>query len=839
VTPTIAEALNRAAACQQRGHFAEAERLCAEVLRADADQFDARHLLAVVLHQQGRSAEAIDLLRLALAKRPDAAPALCNYGLILHDVMRHDEALASFDRALAIKPDLAEALNNRGSVLTALGRDTEALASYDRALAIKPHYAEALYNRATLLHKLGRHDAALAAYDKLLALHPGHDESLFGRAKLFADLGRYEEALSSYARLLAIRPRDAEALNARGAALSALMQHARALADFERALAIRPDYPEALNNRGAALTALKRYDEALASYDKALAIRPDYAEAYYNRAVALDELKRPEEAMASCDEALRIRPDYPEALNNRGVALDGLGRHEEAVVTYDRLLDEHPRHAEALNNRGTALMDLDRFEAALASYDKALAMRPDYVEAHWNRSLLLIRLGRFAAGWQEYEWRRRRATWEERHFDGPEWAAGSAAKRVLLYSEQGLGDTIQFARFAQTLAESGREVILEVQPPLKGLLSSMAAVTVVRKGEPLPSFEAHAPLMSLPHLLGTAEADLPAHVPYLAAEPARTESWAARLPAGGSFSVGIAWQGNPAAPGDKGRSIPLRAFAPLGRIPGVTLISLQKYDGIDQLADLPDSMTVHTLGDDFDRGADAFLDTAAVMMNLDLIVTSDTAIVHLAGALARPVWMPLKLVPDWRWMADREDTPWYPTARLFRQSRRDCWDDVFARMASELTKLVERKQTNGARAAVSSLEVSTSAGGKLPLVPISFGELIDKITILKIKARRIEGPAKIANVRHELQFLLDVRASFSTVGSEIDRLEAELERTNEALWDIEDRIRDREREQDFGAQFVELARSIYRMNDRRADLKRQLNQIAGSSIIEEKSYARY
>jgi tetratricopeptide (TPR) repeat protein len=839
--PTVPEAFNRAIAHQQRGNLSEAERLCTDVLNAEPDYFDAKHLLALVLHQQGRTNRAIDLLKTALAKQPDAAPALCNYALMLQDMNRHEEALASLDRALAIKPGFAEAHNNRGSVLAALGRDTEALLSYDRALAINPRYVEALYNRGITLRKLGRHEEALATYDRLLAVHPGHAETLFRRGMVLADLGRYPEALPSYDRLLAVRSRDPEAFNSRGAALSALKRYSEALADFERALAIRPDYPEALNNRGVALTALKHHEEALASYAKALAIRPDYAEAHYNRAIALDELKRREEALASCDRALAIRPDYPEALNNRGIALDQLGRHEEAVASYDRLLALRPDHVEALNNRGTSLIELERFDAALASYDQALALNADYVECRWNRSLLLVRLGRFESGWREYEWRRRREAWDERHFKGPEWTEASTAKRVLLYAEQGLGDTIQFARFARALAESGREVVLEVQPPLKGLLSSLSGVTVVRKGEPLPPFDAHVPLMSLPHVLGATEADLAARIPYLAADPARTESWRARLPADGSFKVGIAWQGNPAAAGDKGRSIPLRAFAPLGRIPGVSLFGLQKNDGIEQLASLPEGMMVNVLGDDFDRGADAFLDTAAVMMNLDLVVTSDTAIVHLAGALARPVWMPLKPAPDWRWMAQREDTPWYPTARLFRQLRRSCWDDVFARMASELTQLAGRKQTamHHAGAERPSVGAGSQARSGTALVPISFGELIDKMTILRIKAQRIQEPTKAANIRNELGLLTAARAGFSIAAGDIDKLEAELMRTNETLWEIEDRIRDCEREQDFGPRFVELARRIYRTNDRRAELKRQLNALAGSSIIEEKSYSRY
>jgi hypothetical protein len=256
---------------------------------------------------------------------------------------------------------------------------------------------------------------------------------------------------------------------------------------------------------------------------------------------------------------------------------------------------------------------------------------------------------------------------------------------LLLYAEQGLGDTIQFSRFACSLAASGKEVFLEVQPPLGALLGRLEGVKVIRKGETLPEYDVHLPLMSLPHVLGVTPETAPGDVPYLFAEPARVEAWVKRLPTC-QFRVGIVWQGNPDGYVDKGRSIPLRCFTPLCRIPGLRLISLQKNYGIEQLADLPSGMRVETLGAEFDPGPDAFLDTAAVMMNLDLVVSTDTGAAHLAGALGLPVWIVLRHVPDWRWMIDREDTPWYPTARLFRQTRHGDWDEVFERIAGELAR---------------------------------------------------------------------------------------------------------------------------------------------------------
>jgi hypothetical protein len=363
-------------------------------------------------------------------------------------------------------------------------------------------------------------------------------------------------------------------------------------------------------------------------------------------------------------------------------------------------------------------------------------------------------------------------------------------------------------------------------------------VTVIPEGEQPPAFEFHLPLMSVPFVRGTTIASIPADVPYLAADPARVERWSKKLPRD-TFKVGIVWQGNPNPNIDNGRSIPLRTFAPLSAIPGVRLISLQKNKGVEQLAGLPAGMNVETLGDDFDAGPDAFLDSAAVMMNLDLIVTSDTAMAHLAGALGRPVWIALKHVSDWRYMMERADTPWYPTARLFRQNRRDDWDDVFARIASELSRVASMgkdRMQDSHPVAPASEDVAPRG---VVSAPISFGELIDKIVILEIKAAKIQDAGKLVHIRNELALLTAARAVFPLSDTDIGDLKVELKWANEALWEIEDRIRDCERAQNFGPEFIALARSVYKTNDRRAAIKRQINDLAGSTIVEEKSYRRY
>lgn len=391
---------------------------------------------------------------------------------------------------------------------------------------------------------------------------------------------------------------------------------------------------------------------------------------------------------------------------------------------------------------------------------------------------------------------------------------------MLLLSEQGLGDTIQFVRYAAVLKERGARVVLECQSRLAALMRTVAGVDqVVARGEPLPPFDVHARLLTLPGMLGTTPDTAPAAVPYVGAEPARVAEWRERLDGmGPGLKVGIAWQGSKGYKGDRLRSVALREFAPLALVDGVRLVSLQKGHGAEQLDDGNAQFSVLRL-EGLDEASGAFVDTAAVMRCLDLVVTTDTSIAHLAGALGVNVWVALQRVPDWRWMLDREDSPWYPTMRLFRQRRAGAWPDVFARMADGLRQL--------AGAAPRARPVS---------VPVSPGELLDKIAILRLKAGRIMDAERRANVNVELAELEAVRGRAIPRWAGLAGLEAELRAVNEALWDVEDELRRCERDGRFDRRFVELSRSVYRENDRRAAIKREINVALASRIVEEKWY---
>ena len=698
----------------QAGRLAEAEALYRETIAAEPNHADALHLLGVIASQVGRHEVAVQLIDLAigqdapnslyhsnrglvlqrlgrfaealasydraLALRPDYPEALFNRAVSLQALARFEEALAGYDRALAVRSDHVEALSNRGVVLHKLGRIAEAIASYERALAARPTFVEALANRGNALAALGRREEALASYERALAVRPDHADVLFHRGGVLHELGRPDEALESYERALTARPDFAEACFNRAVLLQARGQREEALADYDRVLALRPDHAEAHGNRGVLLNQLGRLDEAVASYDCAIAARPDYADAWSNRGHALQVLRRHEEALASCERALALRPDHAEAWSNRGVVLQVRRRFDEALASYDRALALRPDWPAALNNRADTLAELARFEEAREHYDRALAFAPDYAEARLNRAFLLLLLGEFEEGWRAYEWRRKSPTWRPQTFAQPEWAGENpSGKTLLLYAEQGFGDTIQFVRYARLVAARGARVVLAVQPALKELLAgSDCAETVVAAGEPLPPFDLHCPLLSLPQRFATTVATIPADVAYIRPPPARFEVWKARLPQG--LRVGLAWSGHPANWRDHNRSIPFEQFAPLLSIPGVHFVSLQK----DVRASDAPALAAFDKVIDLRTELNDFSDTAAVIARLDFVITVDTAVAHLAGAMGKPTWILLPYVPDFRWLIDREDSPWYPTARLFRQSSVGDWAKVLARVAQHL-----------------------------------------------------------------------------------------------------------------------------------------------------------
>jgi Tfp pilus assembly protein PilF len=487
-----------------------------------------------------------------------------------------------------------------------------------------------------------------------------------------------------------------------GLRFNALKQHQKALESFDLAIQLQPDFFEAHGNRGAMLAALGRHHDAIESYRNALNIKPDFADAHCNLGSALTHLQRYDEALTSLDRALALRPEYPDALYNRGNALKPLKRYEEALESYDRAIALQPNHADAHNNRGQVLRELERYDEALASYDRALALRSQHVMAHCNAAALRLLTGDFERGWLHYEWR-----WQKksviplkRNFSQPAWHGEDpiAGKTILVHSEQGLGDTIQFCRYVPLVAARGARVIFEVQKTLQTLMTSLGGgAQIVPKGTPLPAFDLHCPLVSLPLAFGTRLETIPSTTGYLSAPAQRMTMWQSRLQGQRRPRIGLVWSGNPGHERNRERSVDLREFLPLLDAWGTeaTFVSLQK----DVCAENAVLLKGRTDIFDYGNALEDFSDTAALISQLDLVISVDTSVAHLAGALGKPVWILLTYFPDWRWLLGRDDSPWHPTARLFRQDESRTWDGVIARVHQAL-----RHAISGLRATLPELE---------------------------------------------------------------------------------------------------------------------------------------
>lgn len=496
--------------------------------------------------------------------------------------------------------------------------------------------------------------------------------------------GRLAEAERLYTAVLQIDSANFDALHLLGILRTQQGKWEAAAALLSDAVRQNPASADAHSNLGNALNETGRHEDAIASYARAIALRPDFAEAHNNMGIALNSVERHEQAIASCRKALAVNANLAEAHYNVGNALYALDRHEEAIASFRRALEIKPDDIEVHNNLGLALNDLNRQREAIALFDRALALKPDFADAHWNRGLALLTLGDFKQGWEEYEWRwHTNVTAPMQDFPRPLWlgATDPRGKTVLLHADQGFGDTIQFSRYAPMLAAKGARVMLQVLAPVKELMSGIEGVErVVARGEPLSDFDCHCPLSSLPRAFGTRVENIPARIPYLRASADRVAKWQILLAGAAGPRVGLTWSGNRSTRRHRLRSISLARLLPLISVPGVRFVSLQKdmpEEDARTLAGLPQILRIgDRLGD--------FADTAAAVSLLDLVISIDTSIVHLAGAMGKPVWAMLLLTQDWRWLLDRADSPWYPSARLFRQTSVGDWDGVIERVRTEL-----------------------------------------------------------------------------------------------------------------------------------------------------------
>ena len=595
---------------------------------------------AVQHHQAGAWQEAEQLYRQVLCTSPRHADTLHLLGVLALQAGQPDVAIALIGEAVALEPGVALYHCNSGNALKAAGRLDEAVVRYRRAIGLKPDYAEASNN-------LG---AALQAQ------------------------GLLEEAAGWFRRAIGLKADLAEAHDNLGNALAALGRAGEAVACHRRAIELSPAYPPAHNNLGAALRQLERLDEAVPVFQQALALQPDFAEAHANLGAVYKQQGKADEAVAACRSATLLQPGLAEAHETLGGALADQGLLAEAAASLRRAIALRPGNHAAHDNLATVLLEQGCLDEAITGFRAAVALQPDAANAHHNLAMALLARGDMAEGWREYEWRWRTPQFAQRCFNRPQWGGEPGGGRMLLiHAEQGFGDTIQFCRFTRFAAALGWRVVLEVQPALVRLLRRLEGVEqVIGRGEALPAFDAHCPMLSLPLALGTELATIPGGGPYLSADADEAAAWRVRL--GGAPRIGLAWAGSVTLPTDRRRSMAPERLAPLIAVPGVRFVSLQKACPAPAAFGMIDVM--NEIGD--------FAATAALVANLDLVISVDTAVGHLAAALGRPVWLLDRFDADWRWLVGRRDSPWYPSLRLYRQQAPGDWDGVLSEVAADL-----------------------------------------------------------------------------------------------------------------------------------------------------------
>jgi tetratricopeptide (TPR) repeat protein len=570
------------------------------------------------------------------------------------------------------------------------GQMSEAEVNYRKFLSAWPNHADALHLLGLALHQTGRHEPAVPLIQKALSLRP--QTALYNNSltAVYLALKQAPQAIATGRRAVQLEPTLPEASLNLGNALSADKQYEASIACYRRAIELRPTYAQAHLGLGNALNELKQFEQAIACYQKAISLQPALANAHYNLGNAWRSLEQYEPAVAWYRQAVALKPDHAEAINNLACTLQLQGHLDQALQTLQQARTAFPHKAQFHSNLGNVLGEANRWDAAIECYDQALVVQSDYYEAKFNRSLALLMKGDFERGWAEYEsrWLCSSFPSPQRYTQRPLWRGEPLnGRRILLHAEQGLGDTLQFVRYVPMVAARGGQVILQVQTPLHRLLQQTpGAAAVVAHDVPASEFDVQCPLWSLPLAFGTTLETIPPIAPGLFIDPVQARHWQDRLLSirqpGHRMNVGLIWSGSPSFANNYRRSTRLSKLAPLAEVNGITFISLQKGPAAAQAADPPAGMRLF----DWTAELNDFADTAALMSQLDLIISTDTGPAHLAALMGKPTWILLMFSPDFRWLAGREDCPWYPSARLFRQPVAGDWETPARRMLEELSK---------------------------------------------------------------------------------------------------------------------------------------------------------
>jgi tetratricopeptide (TPR) repeat protein len=629
----------------QHGRLEEAEKIYHSVLAIDPKHAESWHLLGVIAYQTGHHETASEMIRNAIRLDKKNASFHSNLGLVLQTQQKLDEAVARYKRALSLEPDYSDAHYNLANALREQGRLEAAATHYKHVLALMPAHASAQVNLSTLLDDQGHVQEAVVYGERAVSLRPDLPEAHFNLGNFLRRQGKIEAAIARY----------------------------------KQALELRPAYVNAHCNLGHVLQCEKKWKEAAWHFEQALALRPERADLYDKVGLLLCTQERFGEAVDYFQRAVMLQPDFAEARNNLGLAHFSQGNLDEAVSHFEQALVVKPGFADAHNNLGNVYALRNALNEAIAHYKRALILNPAHPDATGNLSMCQLSAGDFAIGWRNYE----QSPLRKRGFSQPQWKGEPLhGARILLHAEQGLGDRIQFLRYVPLVQAAGGIVVLEVQDRLRRLAAELPGVAdLVAHGEPLPDFDWHSPLMSLPLAFGTTLDTIPTQIPYLSI-PEQAHEMAAKLPwSTEGLRVGLAWHGKQTFLNDRYRyrSIPFPFLKPLFGRQNVHLFSLQLDEAASDLDTAPGAIT------DLSAYVGDMADTAAQITHLDLVISVDTSVAHLAGALGVPTWTLLPYAADWRWLQTREDSPWYPGMRLFRQPAPGDWEsvirDVSTRMA--------------------------------------------------------------------------------------------------------------------------------------------------------------
>ncbi|MBX3390978.1 MAG: tetratricopeptide repeat protein [Phycisphaeraceae bacterium] len=700
VTPDqLQRELEQAARQHQAGNLDIAMAGYQRVLGAQPNNADALHLAGMIDLARGRIQNAIARMESALAAAgPSAFPHyFSNLGNALREAGRYEESEGRYREAISKGGGSADVWNNLGITLLKRERFSDAVVAFAESVQLRPQHAGGLSNLATALAKVGAWPEALRYADAALALAPALRPALSTRAAALRATARLDEAVQAASQIAEQYPAESEAHAELGVALAMAGRHEQAVDAFRRALTHAPDSAPAHQNLGASLLRCNRFEQAEAELRRSTELDPTNAAAFRNLSVALVNLVRLDEAMLAAREAVRIAPD--DALNHAGLGAAELIRDRlaEAEHAYRRALELDPTLADAWNGLGVAHEKSGDDAEALRCYTRATELEPDNAHSHVNRAIMLLLRGEMPEGWREYEWR---LTWAERNGggrkgDAPRWKVGEhlpdgTLPRVLIFCEQGLGDAVQFARFLPMVKKAASRVIVQCNAITAPLLRTAPGIDeVVLFDEALPPHDRSLALMSLPAELGTTIGTIPNRVPYFVVSAHKKQEWRSRLrESSGALKVALAWSGSPKNQNDANRSIPLSRLAPLSLVPNTRFYAVLKGSATSQIPEvLPWQVT------DLSPFLHDLSDTAGALDEMDLLISVDTSVAHLGGALAKPVWLLAFYPPDFRWLKDRADSPWYPTMRIYRQRARWEWDPIIERVARDLEALVRARKT--------------------------------------------------------------------------------------------------------------------------------------------------